>query len=630
MKLLSIFGGDVATRFEPARIRSHVATLPFSRSLLLVFLVGIVLPLLITTGYSGGVEVVFDILVGVGILVFFAGLVGGRILPEVSRPALLGFVVLSVSVILSRTDINSDPAQYICRGLGFGLLVLALARFMDSRRLRLIDHSERFIHSLFASFDDSVFMTDGDKILKVNGRAQESFENAREGMPVEPLLEQLGVDPCDDLVGRCLMGGIKVPYMVRDAESRPRFTMTCLPLANHAETRRAVLVKIADVTDEALAEERLRLLSRVVDSVHDAVLILDLEGRVTSMNLAALELTGASLEDALLRPLETVLDISNGETKIRLSQALDDQRSIDLNTQLTPRGRERFVILTLSPLRENDGRVIGFVLFVKDTTEQKRIEQRFIQAEKLNALGSMVGGFAHELNNPLTAVLGCAQLLESTLKNDPLHGHAQVIIHHGRRCQQIVESLIKFARFQPEKHGRADINEIVLSVVALMKYQLHLDNIDKRLELQPGLPEITADATQLQQVLINLIANACDELRKADVGQERRLTIATVDANEEVLVTISDNGPGISPEIRSRIFEPFFTTKKIGEGTGLGLSLAFHIVSAHGGRLEARNGPEGGAEFEIALPARGTKPEDGRQHASDSVHPEPGYRPVVA
>jgi PAS domain S-box-containing protein len=234
--------------------------------------------------------------------------------------------------------------------------------------------------------------------------------------------------------------------------------------------------------------------------------------------------------------------------------------------------------------------------------EVERQAESLMQSEKLAVMGQLLAGVAHELNNPLSVVLGQAALLRNQLRGGPLDERAGKIVNAADRCARIVRNFLALARQRPAQRERADINAIVREAVELLAYPLRVDSIEVALDLAEEIAPLWADANQLHQVVVNLLTNAHQALRQQP--PPRRITITTRgDAQGGVgTLTVADNGPGIPPEIRTRIFEPFFTTKAVGQGTGLGLSLCQGIIEAHGGVLRLDDAPAGGAVFRIELP----------------------------
>ncbi len=240
----------------------------------------------------------------------------------------------------------------------------------------------------------------------------------------------------------------------------------------------------------------------------------------------------------------------------------------------------------------------------KDTAEkQKALEMQLFQADKLNSLGKTISGVAHELNNPLTGIMGFCQLLlrdEAIQENSRHREDIETIFREAERCQKIVRNLTTFARKHKPEKTFIGLNGLIEDSLRLQGHQLNLHNIAVSKELAPDLPKTMADFHQLQQVLMNLIGNAQDAMGQQ--SREKHIAIKTRKIGGFIRIEISDSGPGVPEECIENIFEPFFTTKEPGKGTGLGLSISFGIIAGHGGRIWAENLPGGGARFSIELP----------------------------
>jgi signal transduction histidine kinase len=230
----------------------------------------------------------------------------------------------------------------------------------------------------------------------------------------------------------------------------------------------------------------------------------------------------------------------------------------------------------------------------------KSTQHQLIQSEKLSGIGEFVAGVAHELNNPLTSVMGFSELLQQGELPEQQRRYLDVIFKSAKRCQKIVQSLLSFARRHAPERKVVCANEIVESAVEILSYQMRTSNIEVSLNLNPKLPLTELDTHQMQQVFLNIINNARQAM-EAHQGKGS-LTIATEYAEGRVRVIFKDNGPGISPENITKIFNPFFTTKAVGKGTGLGLSLCYGIVTEHGGTITPYSNPGEGATFVIELP----------------------------
>lgn len=239
---------------------------------------------------------------------------------------------------------------------------------------------------------------------------------------------------------------------------------------------------------------------------------------------------------------------------------------------------------------------------IKEREEkQKKLQGQLIQSEKLSVVGQLISNIAHELNHPLAGITGYAELLLQETCPDVIRRDLKRIHNHARRSRNIVENLLLFVRQSaPEKHA-VDLNKVVRSVLSLLEYRLAKADDIKVVFTAGKIPKVLGDFQQLEQVVLNIIANACDAIRT--VSHERRIAISTRNGASKVQVGIADNGPGMTAEILNKIFDPFFTTKQEGLGTGLGLTIAVQIIKDHQGLLRCESEPGGGTRFLIEIPA---------------------------
>ncbi|MEM7025338.1 MAG: PAS domain S-box protein, partial [Pseudomonadota bacterium] len=260
-------------------------------------------------------------------------------------------------------------------------------------------------------------------------------------------------------------------------------------------------------------------------------------------------------------------------------------------------------------------------------TEIARQREALHQGEKLSALGSLLAGVAHELNNPLSVVVGYASMLRDSTKDPALRQRTEKIHAAATRCSRIVKSYLAIARKKPAARTPVQINQLIEAALDFTAYGLRTGDIDLEREFAPDLPPLLADGDQLVQVVVNLIVNAQHALQQ--VSPPRQLRITTKPAREGVQIEVVDNGPGVPADIASQIFDPFFTTKPQGVGTGIGLSVTQGIIASHGGEIRLDTAPGGGAAFVIWLPATDTKAKETGEVVRPSARPLAGRILVV-
>jgi two-component system, NtrC family, sensor kinase len=249
----------------------------------------------------------------------------------------------------------------------------------------------------------------------------------------------------------------------------------------------------------------------------------------------------------------------------------------------------------------------------------RQTQEQLLQSEKMAAVGQLISGVAHELNNPLTAILGYSQLLKAEEgQNGRGVDYLEKLYKQAQRTHHIVQNLLSFARQHKPERGSVQINRVLEDTLALREYDLKRNEIRIHRELDPKLPQVAADFHQLQQVFLNIVNNAVDAVtERGGRGSRGEIRIRTSVTGNKLQIEFTDNGPGVKNP--HRVFDPFYTTKPVGKGTGLGLSICYGIVKEHGGEIEVQDAPAGGATFTITLPL--TAP--GAEPVSESA-PQPG------
>lgn len=433
------------------------------------------------------------------------------------------------------------------------------------------------------------------------------------------------------LVGAA-MGGEHLEVQETEGDQRPLLLAgvdvgraIAAPLRAHGATVGAVAV--VSERSGAFTQEDLRLLStvamhaavtlanaRLVDLIRsskeqwettfhalgDGIAVVDDRGGIRRANPALARL--------LRKPLSEVIDKNLlGELlegSLELVDLFDAVRAGERRGPLSRRFDtiDRVLRISASPIR--GGVTEGWVVaLIEDVTEQKAMEAQLIQTEKMAAVGQLVSGVAHELNNPLTSIVGLSEFLleqPSTAERD--RDHVNVIHEQAERAAQIVRNLLTFARKGPADIGAVDLNDVVKRAAALISYELRLREIEFEIHLADQLGRVRGDRHQIQQVVLNLVTNAVQAVSDNPPDRPRIVRVQTASRDGSAVLRVTDSGPGIPENLVPQIFTPFFTTKDPGRGTGLGLSITFGIVEGHGGTISVERGLDGGAAFVVSLP----------------------------
>ena len=393
--------------------------------------------------------------------------------------------------------------------------------------------------------------------------------------------------------------------MVRGNGERRTVSVSTAPLEEGGRIT-GVVASLRDVTEERRARSAVLEYEaqyvRLVESATDGIFTLDEEGMFTSVN-AALEKAVGQPRAMLLGHsfLELVDERDREATTALFRMTISGHRQRGEMRFRSPDGAERCGSITTTPIIEG-GEAVGALVIIRDVTDEKRLTDQLLQQEKLAAIGQLVSGVAHELNNPLAGVMAFSQLLHSEAEKDSEQANAlEIIQQEARRAAKIVANLLTFARQHQPERTLTDLNQVVLDTLELRRYTLRMHQIELDVHLDQNLPLTWADPFQMQQVVLNLVTNAEYALIEHDGA--RRLGVRTAcRGGEQITIEISDSGKGIARADLDRVFNPFFTTKPVGRGTGLGLSISDGIIREHGGRIHARSVPGSGATFTIELP----------------------------
>ena len=482
----------------------------------------------------------------------------------------------------------------------------ALARDITEAR-----NKETRFTELFETLQEGVyFSTPEGKLLDVNPALIQmlGYESKEELLRADPIA--LSPDPTQPpVLGRSPedRGGIRA----REIHLRRKNgqTVTCLDTSRGVWDPSGQIIRyqgtLIDVTGQREMEKRLRgeeeFRRHLLESFPDLIRVIDTDERFTFVSSRIHDLLGylpqqwagkkvSEVEEQSPEFLNMCRELINGNLQVGFCEYGARHRD----------GSWRTMRASARPLFDAENRFLGVVVSVRDITTERRLEQQIIHSERLAAMGQMVGGFAHELNNPLTTILGLSEMLQEA--DVPEQNKKQLGMMHqqARRATEIVQNLIYFSRTPAPGKSRVNLSEVVQRTLQLQAYPLRKSNITVDFLPEPSLPSISADPNQLTQVFLALVLNAEQAIR--EVREKGTLRIRLTKGGDSVVVTFQDDGPGIPPENLPNIFEPFYTTKRPGRGSGLGLSICKAILREHGGNIEASSGPGGGAVFTVTLP----------------------------
>jgi PAS domain S-box-containing protein len=361
---------------------------------------------------------------------------------------------------------------------------------------------------------------------------------------------------------------------------------------------------LVDVTERRKLERQLlqqeEFRRHLLEGFPDLILVIDLEQRYTFVSSRVRDLLGYQPEDLLGKKISETEDHS--PELVALHHDVASGIRIFGAAEYGARHRDgswRTMRASASQFFDAESKPGGVIVSVRDITMEKKLEHQIVQSERLAAMGAMIGGVAHELNNPLTSILGVSELLQDSQTTDAARKQIGILQQQARRAAEIVHNLTYFSR--PPAPGKTPVNlgEIVERTLNLHAYSLRKNNITVDFLREPGLPYVQADPHQLMQVFLNLILNAEQAIREARDKGTLRIRLGS--SGESVWASFHDDGPGIPGDILGSIFDPFYTTKRPGRGTGLGLSICKAVMKEHNGAIEAANAPGGGAVFTVTL-----------------------------
>jgi PAS domain S-box-containing protein len=553
-----------------------------------------------------------------------AGFQRTRLLYDVSGLVIVGLLVTLTYVAASRQSYLSAAVR---RRTG------ALEREIAERKqteqdLRL---SQAHFSSIVQISEDAIVSLDrGQRILLFNRGAERLFGRTEAkvlGQPVDILLPPRFAEAHRAHVDRFLQSpeairsvAVQHPITGRRADGS-EFPAEGNVSKFEIGGQLILTIRLREISERLRSEEALRRLAAIVESSEDAIISRTLDGTVRSWNIGAQRLFGYTAEEMEGRPAELLVPPERrAELQAIIARLRRGESVASFETvQVRKDGARLPVSIRMSPIRDAQGAIVALSVISRDITDQKRMEARVRQSQKMEAIGTLAGGVAHDFNNILSVIIGYTEMAVDGLGSNRLaREDLEQALNAARRAKDLVHQILVFSRQREQERKPLELHQVVREGMHLVRASLPTTiEIRQDVDTRSGL--VLADATQLHQVLMNLCANAEHAMRERGGVLEVALRAVVLDAQftaarpplepgRHLRLRVRDTGHGMTPEVRERIFDPFYTTKAGGEGTGMGLAVVHGIVAAHGGAVTVESAPGQGATFEIYLPSWAGRP----------------------
>jgi two-component system, NtrC family, sensor kinase len=515
-----------------------------------------------------------------------------------SEGELLGVLCL---VDLSR-ELSATERQLLEALAGHAAMALENVRLFS----RVEQSRKQWVEDFDAISDFIVVHDAGNRVLRLNRALAEAL-----GLrPTEAIgyeidrLEILDSPPKEGNCPFCRNPRLAHEEFIHEAAERT-FLISASRIRNAQGNDWRTIHVMKDITDRRVAERRYRrerdFNKNILNNTQSMILVLDTAGLVSYANRRCFE-AGYREQDLLGQPLvELVTPARRPLLAEALERTLQGAALDNLEIPLfRGSGTPGQFSISLSPMRDEQGEINSVVVVMTDITDAASLQAKLMHTEKMAALGQLVSGVAHEVNNPLAAIVGFTDLLlENPAVPDDAKEELQVILQEAQRTRVIVQNLLSFARQMPAQRESAQVNTIIRQTLKLRAYDLENHGVELTEKYAVELPMVIGDPHQLQQVFLNILNNAYDAVQ--EIRRTGKIEVRTLHRADKIEIIFRDNGPGISQI--DRIFDPFFTTKEVGKGTGLGLSICYGIIQAHRGEIIAKNNPDGdGSTFIVRLP----------------------------
>jgi PAS domain S-box-containing protein len=474
---------------------------------------------------------------------------------------------------------------------------------MRESRTRFRELARLLPQSVWETDENGILTYTNDETMKVYGYSRQDNSQIHYLENLAPQDRDRAMKNTERILRGENLGGIEYIAMRKDGSTFPVLVYASAVIRNGKGVGlRGVTI---DVTEQTTTEKKLERAAyewRVTfDSLTDMVCILDNEFKIARVNRAYAKMLQKEPQELLGKVCYEAMNRDCPHDNCPHQKTLRTRRSA--RAEFFEPALRTFIEATTSPIFNENGHVQGSVHVMRDISERKQMEQQLMLTDRLASVGELASGVAHELNNPLTSVIGFSQLLMEGEIPESIKDDLTLINSEAQRAATIVKNLLTFARKHAAVKQPTRINNVIEDVLRLRAYEQKVNNIEVLRHLAADIPDIMVDYFQIQQVFLNLIINA--EYFMSEAHHRGALIVTTQRLDDIVKISFADDGPGIPKENLSRIFDPFFTTKDVGKGTGLGLSICHGVIAEHGGRIYAQSDVGKGATFIIDLPING-------------------------
>jgi PAS domain S-box-containing protein len=515
-----------------------------------------------------------------------------------------------------------------------GLLRKKEAEIARQKAQNALKESEEHFRSLIENSSDVIVIVTPEGVLKY---ISPSCERVLQFPPAELMGRNAceWVHPADHGIFRQMLenadaaGSHAFEYRVKNQAGEWRTIESSCKTLPVARGKGRIILNSRDVTERKAAEEQVREQAALLNKARDAIIVREVNGGVTFWNQSAENLYGWSLAEALAWKDREGLSTPPAELNVAQETTLSKGAWQGELHQTTKSGKAILVESSWSLVRDRDGQPRAILMISTDITEKKKLEAHFLRAQRMESIGTLAGGIAHDLNNVLTPIVMAIKMLRDEIKHSPTKEVLATLEASAHRGAGIVQQVLSFARGVEGERAVFQIKHPLVEVIQILR-DLFPPHIQIQSKIAKDLWPVFGDPTQIHQVFMNLCVNARDAMpnggrllidaNNLTIDENYACMLPEAKPGPHVVISITDTGTGIPPGLLPKIFEPFFTTKDIGKGTGLGLSTAAGIVKSHGGFLTVYSEPGKGSTFKVHLPAA----QDARfQPASDDANAKP-------